>query len=53
MSKQQDIYKDPITIVFPEMVARVYIPILEPEERERRRKNLYRATANLFEGVRK
>lgn len=49
--KQKDKYKEPITIVFPKMVARVYIPILDLKEREKRLKNLHRATANIFEGV--
>lgn len=51
--KQKDKYKDPITIVFPNMVARVYFPILEPEEREKRIKNLHKAVANIMEGVKK
>lgn len=52
MGKQKDKYKDPITIKFPDCVARVYIPILDLQEREKRMKNLQRATANIIEGVR-
>jgi hypothetical protein len=46
-------YKEPVTIKFPGMVARVHSPILEPAERERRIKNIHRATANMFGGVSK
>ena len=46
-------YKEPITIVFPEMVARVYFPILDLAEREKRMKTIHKATANLLEGERK
>lgn len=49
----KDKYKDPIIITLPGMVARVYVPILDPKEREKRLKNLYRASANLIQGVRK
>ena len=49
----KDEYKEPITIVFPEMVARVYFPILDSKERERRMKNLRRAVVNIMEGVKK
>jgi len=41
-------YRPPITITFPGMVARVYTPILEPEERERRMKAIHIATANVL-----
>lgn len=53
MPKQKDQYKEPITIVFPEMIARVYFPILDLEEREKRMKVLHRAVANIMEGVKK
>lgn len=46
--KQKDEYNDPIIITFPGMVARVYRPILEPEERERRMKAIHIATANVL-----
>ena len=45
MLNQNDKYNDPIIITFPNMVARVYTPILEPEEREKRMKAIHRATA--------
>ena len=48
MSKQNDKYNDPIIITFPNMVARVYSPILEPEEREKRMKAIRRSTANVL-----
>jgi hypothetical protein len=44
-------YKDPVTIMFPGMVARVYSPILDAEERERRMKTIHRATMNIIKGV--
>lgn len=50
-SAVKDKYAEPITFTFPQMVARVYIPILEPKEREKRMKNLHRATAKIMEGV--
>jgi hypothetical protein len=53
MLKQKDKYKEPITFTFPKVVARVYIPILDSSEREKRMKNIHRATANLFKGVEK
>lgn len=53
MSKQKDQYKEPITIVFPGMIARVYSPILDLKERENRMKVLHRAVANIMEGVKK
>ena len=51
--QSKDTYKEPITIEFPGMVARVYLPILEPQERERRMKNIAKAAAQLLEGVKK
>ena len=48
MQKQEDKYSDPVVITFPNMVARVYSPILEPEEREKRMKAIHRATANVL-----
>ena len=49
--QQKDKYKEPITIVFPQMVARVYFPILDSKEREKRIKNLHKAVANIMEGA--
>ena len=48
MSKQNDKYNDPIIITFPNMVARVYSPILAPEDREKRMKAIHIATANVL-----
>ena len=48
MLGQEDKYYDPIIITFPNMVARVYSPILEPEEREKRMKAIHRATADVL-----
>ena len=48
MLNQKDKYNDPIIITFPNMVARVYSPILDPEEREKRMKTIHRATADVL-----
>ena len=45
---QKDQYNEPIIFEFPNMIARVYTPILEPEERERRMKAIHRAAANII-----
>lgn len=49
--KQKDKYQEPITIIFPDLVARVFIPILEPKEREKRMQNIHKASAKILEGV--
>ena len=49
--QQTDTYKPPITIKFPNMVARVYSPMLDLEERERRLKKIHRASANILKGA--
>lgn len=36
------------TMHFPGMVARIYCPVLTEEERQRRYKAIYKATANLL-----
>lgn len=41
-------YKAPITITFTDMVARVYFPILDSAEREKRMKKIHIATSNLL-----
>jgi hypothetical protein len=51
MQNQEDKYSDPIIITFPNMVARVYTPILEAEEREKRMKAIHRATANVLKST--
>lgn len=48
MQKQKTEYQEPITITFQGMVARVFSPILDLEEREKRMKSIHRATANIF-----
>ena len=48
MNKEENKYNNPIIITFPNMVARVFAPVLDPEERERRMKEIHRATANVF-----
>lgn len=51
--KCADTYKEIKTINFPGMVCRVHIPELEPEERNRRMKNIQKAAANLLKGLKK
>lgn len=48
MKKQKTLYKEPVTINIPGMVARVYSPILESEERDKRMKIIHRTTANIM-----
>ena len=43
-----DTYKETRVITFPGMVARIYIPDLTAEERERRMKSIKRAAAQLL-----
>ena len=45
----KDKYQKPVTIIFPEMVARVYSPILASDEREKRMKAIHTATKNIIE----
>lgn len=47
----KDTYKEVKVIEFPGMIARVHIPDITPEERERRMKAVYNAAANLLKGV--
>ena len=46
----QDTYKEAKVFTFPNMVARVYQPILTPEEREGRMKRIHDAAARLLKG---
>jgi hypothetical protein len=46
--KMSDKYYDPIIITFPDMVARVYRPILTEEERTRRMSVIHNQAANLL-----
>jgi hypothetical protein len=48
MLNQKDKYYDPIIITFPNMVARVYRPILTEEERNKRMKAIHKQAANLL-----
>ena len=49
--KGQDTYKEIKVIEFTNMTARVYIPDLTEEERKRRMKRIYEATASLVTSV--
>jgi hypothetical protein len=51
--KRQDTYKEVKVIEFTNMTARVYIPDLTEEERNRRMKRIYEATASLVMGANK
>jgi hypothetical protein len=46
--KQKDTYAEPITYIYPNAVVRVYHPILTPEERERRMKQIAKSAADLL-----
>lgn len=46
-----DTYKEVRTIEFPGMIARIHIPDLTPEERNRRMQNIKKAAENLLKGV--
>ncbi len=46
---EPDTYGEPKIMKFPGMIARVYSPILPPEERERRMKEIRKAAAALLE----
>ena len=48
MLSQEDKYYDPIIITYPDMVARVYRPILTEEERARRMKIIHDQASNLL-----
>lgn len=43
-----DTYKEAEIFRLPGMVAKVYTPILESKERERRMKEIHRATAHVL-----
>lgn len=47
----KDTYKEVKVIEFPGMTARIHIPDIAPEERERRMRAVYNAAANLLKGV--
>lgn len=49
--KPETKYQEPITIVFPGMIARVYSPILDSAERAKRMKAIHKATMNICKGV--
>lgn len=51
--KNHDTYKAPITIEFPNMIARIHIPELTADERNRRMQAVKKAAANLLKGVTK
>ena len=46
--KGHDVYKEVVTMEFPNMVARIHIPDLTEEEQKRRMQRIYDATANLL-----
>ena len=46
--KGQDVYKEVITIEFPNMVARIHIPDLTEEEQKIRMQRIHDATVNLL-----
>jgi ribosome recycling factor len=48
---QQDTYKEVRTFNFPNMVVRVHIPDLTPEERARRMKAIHNQAARLLKSM--
>lgn len=44
----QDVYKEVVTMEFPNMVARIHIPDLTEDEQKRRMQKIYDATVNLL-----
>jgi hypothetical protein len=46
--KQQDTYKETRTICRENIVARVYIPDLAPDEKERRMRNISKAAGQIL-----
>lgn len=51
--KQADTYKETRVINFPGMIARIHIPDIDQEERNRRMLNIKKAAANLLRGTQK
>lgn len=49
----QDTYTLEKTIEFPNMVARIFRPVLTVDEKKRRTQAIHKATANLFKGDQK
>lgn len=49
--KSQDTYKEVKVIQFPDMIARVYIPDLTPEERNKRMQTIQKRTMDLMKKV--
>lgn len=53
MSKHQDTYKEVRTFTYPNCIVRVHIPDLTTEERERRMKQVRKATVAIMKEVMK
>ena len=53
MKKGQDVYQEPQIITFPNMIVRVYRPVLDEEERARRMKQISKAASDLLVDVMK
>lgn len=49
--RKPDTYEEPIIMEFPGMIVRVYKPILTPEERERRMKEVRKAAIAILRSV--
>ena len=48
MTPTEEKYQKPITIVFSNVVARVYYPVLDATERAKRMKKIHKATENIL-----
>lgn len=49
----QNAYKEPITITYSNLIAKVYIPILETSEKEKRMQHIHKASTKILKGVKK
>lgn len=46
--KGQDVYKEVVTMKFPNMIARIHIPDLTEEEQKRRMQRIYDASVKIL-----
>lgn len=51
MKKGQDVYQEPIVLDLPGAIVRVYRPVLDEQERERRMKLITKAASDLLKDL--
>lgn len=51
MQKKEDTYKEIKTLTYPNMIVRVHIPDLTEDEREKRMRNIKKATESFLKAV--